>query len=83
MLTYGRFRIELASAPVGVLASVYDEEGLICAIGERDAQTAVFAALAAAQSGCEVVMAETPVSPTFDQLWSIIADEGVTDPTLT
>jgi hypothetical protein len=54
MITCGRFRIHLDTASDGVVASIYDEHGLICAVCEPDAKTAIVTALGVAKTGFEL-----------------------------
>jgi hypothetical protein len=53
MLRFGRFRVLLDTVPEGVLVTVHDHEGFVCEVVGVDAQTAVVAALEAAQVGDE------------------------------
>jgi hypothetical protein len=50
MLRYGRFRVLLDTVPEGVLVTVHDGDGFVCEVVDRDATTAVMAALEAAES---------------------------------
>ncbi len=49
MLRYGRFRVLLDTVPEGVLVTIHDNDGFVCEVVALDAQTAVLAALEAAQ----------------------------------
>jgi hypothetical protein len=50
MLRYGRFRVLLDTVPEGVLVTIHDNDGFVCEVVDADAQTAVLAALEAAQA---------------------------------
>jgi hypothetical protein len=48
MLQYGRFRLLFDTVDEGVLVTVHDENGFVCAVVDQDARSAVLAALEAA-----------------------------------
>jgi len=50
MLLIGSYRLLLDTVPEGVLVTVHDDDGFVCAVTARDARIAVAEALAAAEN---------------------------------
>jgi hypothetical protein len=49
MLQCGGYKMLLDTVPEGVLVTVHDSSGFVCAVVDRDARSAVMAALEAAE----------------------------------